>query len=77
MSRRIAPEFILDAIEKEARILLHDLRQGSVAANKQYNHFDPDAGSFQPRLADTKYAVARKYGCKSWKELKKRTMSSN
>jgi len=74
MPRRIIAESTLEAIEEEARILFHDLRQGSVAASEQYNHFDPEAGSFWPRLSDAQYAVARKYGYKSWKQLIKKTM---
>jgi len=76
MPRRFAVESTLEEIEREARMLLHQLRQGSVQANKQYSHFDPEAGSFQPRLTDTQYAVARKYGYKSWTELKKRLTRS-
>jgi hypothetical protein len=72
VSHKVAAENILEAMEKEARLLLHDLRQRSVAASEQYSHFDPEAGSFQPRLSDTQYVVVRKYGCKSWKELRNR-----
>lgn len=72
MSRRLAVESTLEEIEKEARVLLHHLQQGDVAACKQYNHLDPEAGDFQPRLADAQYAIARKYDSKSWKELRKR-----
>lgn len=72
MPHRFAVGSALKDIEREARILLHRRRQGFAEATNQFNHFDPEAGSFQPRHADAQYAVARKYDCKDWNELRKR-----
>ena len=60
----------LQAIQKEARILLHGVQRRDAIAVGRWYSLDPLAGSFQPRLADAQYVVARKYGFKSWQNLR-------
>jgi hypothetical protein len=64
-----AKPFLKD-IEKEARNLLHQMRQGDAVALARWHSLDPEAGTFQPRIADVQYLIAREYGFGSWQKLK-------
>lgn len=66
----------LNALEKEARELLHDLQRMDPRAMQRYSSHDPLAWNCQPGLADARYVVARQYGLKSWQELKQRMLSA-
>jgi len=70
MSRTFLSKRTLEELRQEARSLFHDLQQQDVAAIREYFLWDPEAGTSQIRFADALYVVARKYGCKSWQELK-------
>jgi hypothetical protein len=59
-------------LEKEARGLLHGLHKRELGAVRQTCLFDSEASGFQGRLADAQYIIARKYGYKSWQDLKQR-----
>jgi hypothetical protein len=69
VSSRTLVKRTLDEIQKEARVFLHRLRRRDAAAVKQYFLLDPEAGTFS-RLADAQYVIARKYGYRSWPDLK-------
>ena len=60
----------LEAIEKEARHLLHEVRRGSAAAVARWHSLDPEALTGQPRMADMQYLIAREYGFSSWQSMK-------
>jgi hypothetical protein len=60
----------LQAIQKEARGLLRALQQNDFATTRLYRHSDVVEGNFHARLADAQYIVARRYGFKSWANLK-------
>lgn len=77
MSRSLPSRRSLSQFEAEARNLLHDLKRSDATALRRYSAFDPLAGHFQPRLADAQYVVARRYGFKSWQELKQRILSAD
>jgi hypothetical protein len=62
----------LEAIEKEARHLLHSVCRGNAAAIARWHSVDPEARTGQPRTADIQYLIAREYGFSSWQNLKKR-----
>jgi hypothetical protein len=51
-------------------MLLHGVQRGDAIAVGRWYHLDSLVGSFQPRLADAQYVVAREYGFKSWQKLK-------
>jgi hypothetical protein len=70
MSRALLSEVSLAELRHEARILLHDLQQQNGAAIREYFLLDPEAGTSQIRFEDALYVVARKYGYKSWQDLK-------
>jgi hypothetical protein len=70
MCRFLPAKLFLKDIEKEARILLHQMHQGDAAALARWHSLDPEAGTFQPRIADAQYLVAREYGFGSWQKLK-------
>ena len=67
--RRVASQVNLEAMKKEARDLLHALRQREAAALRRYHSIDPLAGLSQPSLADAKYIIAHEYGYSSWQKL--------
>jgi hypothetical protein len=49
------------------------MRQGDAFALARWHSLDPldpEAGTFQPRIADVQYLVAREYGFGSWQKLK-------
>jgi hypothetical protein len=60
----------LQAIQKEARGLLRALQRNDFATTRLYRHSDVVEGNFHARLADAQYIVARRYGFKSWANLK-------
>jgi hypothetical protein len=60
----------LEAIQKEARKLLRALRRNDVAATERYRPFDVLESSSHARLADAQYIIARRYGFKSWANMK-------
>jgi len=70
MCRTLLPHRNLENLKKEARDLLHDLQRRDGAAAARYRSLDPFADTFQPRLADAQYLIAREYGYKSWEKLK-------
>lgn len=70
MGRLLPAKPILKNIEKEVRNLLHEMRQGDAVALARWHSLDPEAGRFQPRIADVQYLVAREYGFLSWQKLK-------
>ena len=71
MSRTFSPpERIVEHIEREAHVLLHDLRVGDPAAVRAFYLLDQEIIGSRARLADAQYIVARKYGFKSWQYLK-------
>jgi hypothetical protein len=67
--RRVSSQANLEAMRREARDLLHALRQRDAAALRRYHSIDPLAGLSQPSLADTKYIIAHEYGYRSWQKL--------
>jgi hypothetical protein len=70
MGRLLPAKPILKDIEKEVRNLLREMRQGDAVALGRWHSLDPEAGRFQPRIADVQYLVAREYGFVSWRKLK-------
>lgn len=67
--RRVPSQVNLEAMKREARNLLHALRQRDPAALRRYHSIDPLAGLSQPSLADVKYIIAHEYGYRSWQKL--------
>jgi hypothetical protein len=67
--RRVPSQVNLEAMKREARDLLHALRQRDAAALRRYHSIDPLAGLSQPSLADAKYIVAHEHGYSSWQKL--------
>ncbi len=72
MSRSLPSQRNFEYIRKEARELLHELRQRDAAALRRQHSLDCEAGKFPARLADAQYIVAREYGYRSWQKLKQR-----
>lgn len=72
MSHTLPSNRTLRDLEKEARGLLDGLRKREAGAVSQSYLLDSEASGFQGRLADAQYIIARKYGYKSWQELKRR-----
>ena len=72
MSHSLASNRTLQDMEKEARRLLDGLRKREAGAVSQSYLLDSEASGSQGRLADAQYIIARKYGYKSWHELKRR-----
>jgi hypothetical protein len=64
-------ERTLGNLSREARALLRGLHQRDVAAITAFVLLDPDTSPSQARLADAQYVVARRYGYRSWQELKR------
>ncbi len=62
----------LQAVQKEARGLLRALQRNDFATTRRYRHYDVEEDNFHARLADAQYIVARRYGFKSWANLKDR-----
>jgi hypothetical protein len=72
MFRSLPVQRNFEDIRKEARELLHDLRQWDATALRRHSSLDCEAGRFHPRLADAQYTLAREYGYSSWQKLKQR-----
>jgi hypothetical protein len=72
MSRSLPSRRHFEDIRKEARELLHDLRQWDAGAVRRHYSLDCEAGKFPARLVDAQYIVAREYGYRSWQKLKQR-----
>ena len=70
MHRNLSFVADLEAIEKEARTLLRALQQNDVAAVERYRPYDVLDDASHPRLADAQYIIARRYGFRSWANLK-------
>lgn len=77
MCRSLPSQANLEQIRKEARNFLHDLLRQDPSAIRRLYSLDALAGTFEARLADAQYVIAREYGCKSWPELKKRVNAAN
>jgi len=75
MSRTLPSKGNLENIEKEARVLLHDLRRGDPATIRRFYLLDFEAPTLVTGLGDAQYLIAREYGCKSWRELKERLIA--
>jgi hypothetical protein len=45
------------------------MRRGDALALARWHSLDPEAGIFQPRMADVQYLVAWEYGFESWRKL--------
>lgn len=61
-----------EAMQKEARNLLHGLQRKDAAAIERYRPFDVLDSTAHARLADAEYIIARRYGFRSWANLKAR-----
>jgi hypothetical protein len=61
----------LETIKKEARKLLHALRQNDAATAERYRLYDLLESNSDVRLPDAQYVIARHYGFKSWANLLK------
>lgn len=61
---------IFEILEKEARKLLRDLQRKNVAATERYRPFDVLDTIHHARLADAQYIIARRYGFRSWTNLR-------
>jgi hypothetical protein len=72
MSRSLPLNPSLEAIESEARQLLHKVCRGDTAAAGRWYSLDPEARGSKPRRADIQFVIAREYGFKSWQSLKDR-----
>jgi hypothetical protein len=72
MYRSLPSHLNVEALAKEARKLLHDLKRKDVGAAQRYRPLELLDGTFYARLADAQYMIARRYGFRSWKELKDR-----
>ena len=72
MFRTLSSQRNFAAVEREARVLLHELRQAEPEAVKDFYLLDSEAHPGQSRLADAQYIVARRYGYRSWLDLKRR-----
>lgn len=68
--RRVPSQANLEAMKREARDLLHALRQQDAAALRRYHSIDALASLSQPSLADAKYIIAHEYGYSSWQNLR-------
>ena len=72
MHHTLPSDACLEGIKKEARELLHAIRQGDAAAFGRFQCFDPVAALLDPKLSDALYVVAREYGYGSWERLNER-----
>jgi hypothetical protein len=61
-----------EAMQKEARKLLHALHRKDATATERYRPFDLLDRNARATLADAQYIVARRYGFRSWATLKER-----
>ena len=70
MHRSLSFDANLEAIQKEARTLLRALQRNDVAAIERYRPYEVLDDASHPRLADAQYIIARRYGFRSWANLK-------
>jgi hypothetical protein len=63
-----------EAIQKEARELFHALQRKDFVAANRYCPFDLLDNPTPARLADAQYIIARRYGFRSWANLKERLL---
>jgi len=70
MKRTLRRHADFEAIQKEARKLLRALQQRDAAATERYQPFDILDRTSHARLADAQYIVARRYGFRSWANLR-------
>ena len=70
MHRSLLFDADLEAIQKEARTLLRALQRNDVAAIERYRPYDVLDDTSHPMLADAQYIIARRYGFRSWANLK-------
>jgi hypothetical protein len=59
----------LHDMKKEARKLLHALKQRDAAALRRYHTLQAWERMPEPRLDDAQYVIARERGFSSWKKL--------
>jgi hypothetical protein len=72
MHRTLPMDPNLEAIEKEARALLRALQRNDVSAVNRYCPSDVLENTLHVRLADAQYVIARRYGFRSWANLRDR-----
>ena len=60
----------LQAIQKEARALLRALQRNDFATTRRYRDSDVGESIIHAKLPDAQYIIARRYGFKSWANLK-------
>jgi len=72
MSRALPSHTSLEDIKKEARHLLHALRQRDATALRRFASLDSLASIGVPSLAEAQYVIAQEYGCASWRKLQER-----
>jgi hypothetical protein len=70
MHHSLHPRANFEALQKEARKLLHDLKREDVTAAQRYRPLELLDGASSAGLADAQYLIARRYGFRSWKKLK-------
>ena len=76
MCRTLPEQPSIVEIEKEARTLLIKVSRRHAVAVARWHSIDSEAYTFQPRLADVRYIIAREYGFSSWQKLKEQLTSS-
>jgi len=59
----------LEDFKKEARKLLHDLKQQDAAALRRYHSIQSWDRMPEPTLEDAQYIIARGHGYASWRKL--------
>lgn len=74
MDRTLPFNADFEAIQKEARKLWHALQRNDVAATERYRPFEVLDNTSHARLGDAQYIVARRYGFRSWANLRDRLM---
>jgi len=65
-----SPQIVtLDHLKKEARHLLHGLRQRDPHALRRYYAVDSSADMSRPALDDARFVIAHDHGFNSWRKL--------
>jgi hypothetical protein len=72
MTRPLSSQANPETVGKEARQLLHALRQHDATALRRYHAHECLNGTFAPSLAEAQYVIAREYGYSSWRRLQDR-----
>lgn len=70
MDRILPVDANFEAIQREARELFRALQRNDVAALERYRPADVLDSISRTRLADAQYVIARRYGFRSWANLK-------